>query len=104
MLGVKLSAVVKQRRGTFAVCASLHFTDKDHMVAFLVLAAIATLLLPQAVRQIIDHGFSAADAAFVDRYFLGLLAVAAVLAIASAARFYFVSRLAEQVVADLSGD
>lgn len=69
--------------------------------AFLVLAAIATLLLPQAVRQIIDHGFSAADAAFVDRYFLGLLAVAAVLAIASAARFYFVSRLGEQVVADL---
>jgi ATP-binding cassette subfamily B protein len=69
--------------------------------AFLVLAATATLLLPQAVRQIIDHGFSAADAAFVDRYFLGLLAVAAVLAVASAARFYFVSRLGEQVVADL---
>jgi ATP-binding cassette subfamily B protein len=68
---------------------------------FLVLAASATLLLPQAVRQIIDHGFSAADAAFVDRYFLGLLAIAAVLAVASAARFYFVTRLGEQVVADL---
>lgn len=68
---------------------------------FLIVAAIATLLLPQAVRQIIDHGFSLADAEFVDRYFLGLLAVAAVLAVASAARFYFVTRLGEQVVADL---
>lgn len=68
---------------------------------FLVLAAIATLVLPQAVRQIIDHGFSAADAAFIDRYFLGLFAVAGVLALAAAARFYFVTRLGEQVVADL---
>lgn len=68
---------------------------------FLVIAAIATLVLPQAVRQIIDHGFSAADAAFIDRYFLGLFAVAGVLALAAAARFYFVTRLGEQVVADL---
>jgi ATP-binding cassette subfamily B protein len=70
-------------------------------LTFLLVAAAAALMLPRAVGAIIDHGFSKADAAFVDRYFLGLIAVAAVLAIASATRYYFVSRLGEAVVADL---
>jgi len=69
--------------------------------AFLLLAAIAALALPRAVGSIIDHGFSRADAALVDRYFIGLIVVASVLALASAARYYFVSRLGELVVADL---
>ena len=65
----------------------------------LVLASAATLSLPMAVRQIIDHGFSSGDQ--VDRAFLSLFGVAVVLALASAARFYFVSLLGERVVADL---
>jgi ATP-binding cassette, subfamily B, bacterial len=64
-----------------------------------VLASAATLSLPMAVRQIIDHGFSSGDQ--VDRAFLSLFGVAVVLALASAARFYFVSLLGERVVADL---
>ncbi len=71
---------------------------------FLVLAALATLLLPQAVRRVIDHGFSDADAAFITIYFSGLLLVAAILAVASACRYYFVVALGERVVADLRRD
>ena len=65
----------------------------------LMVASAATLSLPMAVRQIIDHGFSSGDQ--VDRAFLSLFGVAVVLALASAARFYFVSLLGERVVADL---
>ncbi|HET9484953.1 MAG TPA: ABC transporter transmembrane domain-containing protein, partial [Xanthomonadales bacterium] len=67
----------------------------------LLLSSTATLTLPFAVRQMIDHGFSAADAAYVDRYFLALFGVATVLAIATAMRFFFVSLLGENVAADL---
>ncbi len=70
-------------------------------VAFLLLAATASLSLPSAVGQMIDHGFSAANAAFVDRYFLALLMIAVLLAIGTAARFYFVTRIGELVMADL---
>jgi ATP-binding cassette subfamily B protein len=70
-------------------------------VSFLLVAAAASLSLPSAVGQMIDHGFSAANAAFVDRYFVALLAVAVVLAIGTAARFYFVTRIGELVMADL---
>jgi ATP-binding cassette subfamily B protein len=52
-----------------------------------------------AVKQIIDHGFTSGSN--VDRAFLSLFGVAVVLALASAARFYFVSLLGERVVADL---
>ncbi len=67
----------------------------------LLVSSSATLALPYAVRQMIDHGFSAADAGFIDRYFVALLGVAAVLALATALRFAFVSMLGERVVADL---
>ena len=67
----------------------------------LIVAAAATLALPIAVRIMIDQGFSKAQAVSVDRYFLILLVIAAVLAVASATRFYLVSWLGERVVADI---
>jgi ATP-binding cassette subfamily B protein len=70
-------------------------------IGFLLLSSTASLSLPRAVGQMIDHGFSAANAAFIDRYFLALFVVAGVLALGTAARFYFVTRLGEQVMADL---
>lgn len=70
-------------------------------IGFLLLSSAASLSLPRAVGQMIDHGFSAANAAFIDRYFLALFVVAGVLALGTAARFYFVTRLGEQVMADL---
>jgi ATP-binding cassette subfamily B protein len=62
-------------------------------------ASAATLTFPQAARRMIDEGFS--NVGNIDRSFLFLFVVALVLALASAARFYFVSLLGEKVVADL---
>ncbi len=69
-------------------------------LGFLVLSSCATLVLPLAVRYMIDHGFSGGSGE-VDRAFAGLMLVAVVLAVATAARFFFVSLLGERVVADL---
>ncbi|ODS64866.1 MAG: ABC transporter ATP-binding protein [Arenimonas sp. SCN 70-307] len=68
-------------------------------LAALVFSSGATLALPVAVRHMIDQGFAAGSS--VDRWFALLLAVAVVLALATAARFYFVTLLGERVVADL---
>ncbi|MEX0591046.1 MAG: ABC transporter transmembrane domain-containing protein [Xanthobacteraceae bacterium] len=70
-------------------------------VAALVLAAAATLAVPLAVRRMIDFGFAAENAAFIDRYFAMMLVVAAVLAAASALRYYLVMTLGERVVTDV---
>lgn len=70
-------------------------------LGFLALSSTATLALPQAVRVMIDRGFSQADAAAINASFLGLFGVAVVLAIATAARYFFVSLLGERVAADL---
>ncbi len=71
----------------------------------LLFAAGATLAIPAAFKQMIDHGFGA-DAGrqnieHVNAVFLALFGVAAVLAVATAARFYMVSWLGERVVADV---
>jgi ATP-binding cassette subfamily B protein len=70
----------------------------------LVVAAAATLAVPYAFKQMIDVGFgpvSTGNTAHIDRYFVVLFAVACVLAVATAARFYAVSWLGERVTADL---
>lgn len=66
----------------------------------LAVASAATLSLPAAFRQMIDHGFSDGGAG-INQSFVLLFLAAVVLALASAARFYFVSLLGEKVVADL---
>ncbi|WP_170240983.1 ABC transporter transmembrane domain-containing protein [Rhodoligotrophos appendicifer] len=67
----------------------------------LVTAAAATLAVPLAVRRMIDFGFTHENATLIHQYFATLLGVALVLAIASAARYYFVIWLGERVVADV---
>ena len=67
----------------------------------LMVAAAATLIVPIAVRRVIDNGFSAANATLVNQYFTVMLLVVAVLAIGSAVRFYYVMWLGERVVADV---
>ncbi len=71
---------------------------------FLIIAALATLSLPYAVQSMIDNGFVNADADFIDSYFIALFGIAALLALSSAARYYFVIWLGERVVADLRAD
>jgi ATP-binding cassette subfamily B protein len=67
----------------------------------LTVAAIATLAVPIAVRRMIDNGFDPARAGLIDEYFWAMILVVAVLAGASAMRYYLVTTLGERVVADL---
>ena len=67
----------------------------------LLIAAAATLAVPLAVRRMIDFGFSAERISLIDQYFAVMIGVAAVLAVASAARYYLVTIIGERVVADL---
>lgn len=61
---------------------------------FLVGSSTATLAVPAVLRLAIDHQFA-------NSYFLGAVGVALLLALATALRSYYVSRLGERVVADL---
>jgi ATP-binding cassette, subfamily B, bacterial len=70
----------------------------------LIVASGATLIVPIAVRRMIDFGFSDANAGLIRAYFLAMIGVVAVLALASGARYYFVMTLGERVVADLRAD
>jgi ATP-binding cassette subfamily B protein len=65
---------------------------------FLLLAAAATLAVPLAFRGIVDTGLTS-DA--IDRQFIYLLLLAAVLAVMTASRYYMMSWLGERVVADI---
>jgi ATP-binding cassette subfamily B protein len=72
---------------------------------FLVLAALATLAFPLALRQLIDAGLvqgePGAQAMALRRHFGLLFAAAVALGLSSAARYYMVSWLGERVTADL---
>lgn len=69
-------------------------------VVALVMTAFLSLLLPMAVRRVVD-GFDARDTALLDQYFGAAIAVAALLAIGTGLRYYLVTRLGERVVADI---
>jgi ATP-binding cassette subfamily B protein len=64
-------------------------------------ASAATLVIPVAVRRVVDLGFTAENAEFISRYFGVLLGVVGILAVASSLRYYLVMTFGERVVADL---
>ncbi|HEV7256775.1 MAG TPA: ABC transporter transmembrane domain-containing protein [Bosea sp. (in: a-proteobacteria)] len=70
----------------------------------LVVASVATLALPVAVRRVIDVGFSGGEQRLANSYFILLTGVVAVLALASSARFYLVMTVGERIVSDLRSD
>jgi ATP-binding cassette subfamily B protein len=70
-------------------------------IVALVVAAASTLAIGQGLRLVVDRGFAATDPALLDRMLLLTLAIIAVMAVASAVRFYLVSWLGERVAADL---
>jgi ATP-binding cassette, subfamily B, bacterial len=70
----------------------------------LTVAAVTTLLVPVAVRRMIDFGFSPKGIALINSYFSVMIAVVAVLALASAGRYYLVMTIGERIVADLRRD
>src|SRR5882672_4896415 len=67
----------------------------------LLVATVAMLALPVALRQLIDHGIAAKDAGTINQYFIGFLAAAVIFGAFAALRFYLVTWLGERVVADL---
>ena len=69
-------------------------------LAALVLTAGVSLLLPLAVRRVVD-GFNAGDTSLLDQYFGAALAIAALLALGTGLRYYLVTRLGERVVSDI---
>ena len=70
----------------------------------LTVAAITTLLVPVAVRRMIDFGFTPRGIALINSYFSVMIAVVAVLALASASRYYLVMTIGERIVADIRRD
>jgi len=70
-------------------------------LAALAMASAATLVVPIAVRRVIDFGFSEQGRVYINAYFALLVVVVGVLALASALRYYCVITLGERVVADL---
>ena len=67
----------------------------------LLLAAAAMLVLPVALRFVIDRGFSGGDFSTINRYFAGFLIAAVLFGGFAAMRFYLVTWLGERVVADI---
>ena len=67
--------------------------------AALILTSAVSLILPMAVRRVVD-GFNQ-SIQLLDQYFLAAIAIAGLLAVGTGMRYYFVTRLGERVVADL---
>ncbi|ABD09173.1 ABC transporter, ATP-binding/permease protein [Rhodopseudomonas palustris HaA2] len=70
----------------------------------LIVAALTTLMVPLAVRRLIDIGFSGDGIELINSYFSVMLIVVGVLAVASAARYYLVMTIGERIVADVRRD
>lgn len=66
----------------------------------LVLTACISLILPLAVRRVVD-GFQTSSSLLLDGYFSAALAIALLLAIGTGLRYYLVTKLGERVVADI---
>ena len=66
----------------------------------LVLTAGISLVMPMAVRRVVD-GFQQSADALLDEYFVAALVVAVALALGTGVRYYLVTRLGERVVADI---
>ncbi|GLS21725.1 ABC transporter [Labrys miyagiensis] len=81
---------------------ALHYRGRIAL-AFIALAVAAatTLVVPVALRRMVDFGFSLDHAGEINSYFAALTGVVLVLALASASRYYLVMTLGERVVADV---
>ena len=66
----------------------------------LVLTACVSLILPLAVRRVVDN-FEQGSGALLNQYFAAALAIASLLALGTALRYALVTRLGERVVADV---
>ena len=70
-------------------------------VLFLLISAVASLSIPAVMGGAVDQGFIEQNLENVARYGWLIVGIAAVMALASGARFYFISVIGERVLADL---
>lgn len=70
-------------------------------ILFLLISTITSLAIPAMLGGVVDQGFIAQNLDKVSQYGLLIIAIAAVMAVASGARFYFISVIGERVLADL---
>jgi ATP-binding cassette subfamily B protein len=78
-----------------------HWRDAGLAAMFLVFSSSATIGITFAARSLADGGLASHSAAAIGRRFWLLAMVMAALALATAGRFYFTSKLGERVVADM---
>jgi ATP-binding cassette, subfamily B, bacterial len=67
----------------------------------LIIAAVATLKIPAALKDVINKGFGATDIAHIQEPFIWMFSLGLISAFATAIRFYFVTWIGERVVADI---
>jgi len=94
----------RRRLGNLAMIWHYASRYPGHIAAALtalLVAAAATLAIPNGFRLVIDRGFGGDGGADIGRWFQYLLMIVVVLALATATRFYFVSWLGERTVADI---
>lgn len=102
---VKEAAPARRKRANFgALKVLLPFAKAERLrilaaLGALASAAVLTLLVPLAVRRMVDFGFSGANAGMIDNYFGMIVLLTFGLAIASGTRYYFVMTIGERVVA-----
>jgi len=70
-------------------------------VLFLLVSAVSSLAIPAVLGGAIDEGFLEQNLENVTRYGWLIVGIAVIMAIASGARFYFISVIGERVLADL---
>ncbi len=78
-----------------------HVADAILAGMFLLVSSAATVGLTFAVRLMADKGLASRSALMINQAFLVLALVAAILAISTGGRFYFITKLGERVVADI---
>ena len=82
------------------------FMKRHYMLFFawllaLLVSSATSLSFPLAIKTMIDEGFRSGSGSDIDHAFLLLFVVALILAMSTAARFFFISLLGERVVADM---
>lgn len=70
-------------------------------ILFLMVAAISSLIIPMFAGGLIDQGFISQNLDKVTQYSGGILVAGSIMALASGARFYFISVIGERVLTDL---
>ena len=71
------------------------------MLVFLLVGSLSTLVIPSFAGSLIDKGFTQRNLSMVTTYGWAIIGVAALMAVANGARFYFVAVLGERVITDI---